>query len=202
MNYRWRAQRRIYARYGIEYQDFDDEVGTDSDNYVVHQPTLGLNLDFGPNSGMAAEFGYFRRDIKNANTENGFVLNADFNTKGERASFNIQNSSGYELDYGSSNNRGFSKYSDSSATADYQLTENSRVFATARYRWQNYTDIDKTDHTYGGRAGFASTFQRWLTISLEGAHLERESNESSREFTDNRVMLRLTTFYPIPLFGE
>ncbi len=198
-NYRWRAQRLIYARYGIEYQDFDDEVGTDSDNYVVHQPTLGLNLDFGSNSGFTVEFGYFRRDIKNADTEDGFVLDASFNTQGKRASLDIQNNSGYELDYGSSDNRGFSKYSDSSAIVDYQLTENSHLFATARYRWQNYTDIDQTDHTYGGRAGFAFTFRQWFTLSFEGGHLRRDSNVSSEEFKDNRVMLQLIAAYPIPI---
>jgi hypothetical protein len=200
MNYRWQAQRMIYARYGIIYQDFDDEFRTESNNYVVHQPTLGLNLDLGPHSAFAIEFGYWRRDTNNEGKENGFVLNSNFNTQGEKASFSLLTNSGYELDYGSSDNRGFSKYSDSSVNVDYQLTEDSRFFATARYRWQNYTDIDKTDHTYGGRVGFASTFLRWLTVSLEGGHLERESNDSTREFTNNRVILRLTTAYPIPFW--
>ena len=203
VNYRWRPSRLIYGRYDVVYQDFGGTTpGAYDDDYVVHQPTLGLNLDFGPNSGFAVEFGYFRRDIKNADTEEGFVLDASFNTKGERASFNIQTISGYELDYGSSDNRGFSKYSDSSVNVDYQLTEDSRFFATARYRWQNYTDIDQTDHTYGGRAGFAFTFRQWFTLSFEGVHLRRDSNDSAEEFTDNRVMLSIIAAHPIPLFGE
>jgi len=202
MNYRWHPQHSAYARYNLVYQDFDDEVGGDNNNYIVHEPAIGVNLSLGPHTELGVEVGYFRQDVKNENGEDGFVLNANFNTQKERTTFNLQTNNGYEQDYGTSENRGFSKYSDNSARVDYQLAENIGIFATARYRWEDFTETNRTDHTYGGRAGLGYTFHRWLTLSLEGGHLRRDSTDSNDEFKDNRVMLQLIAAYPIPLFGE
>jgi uncharacterized protein (PEP-CTERM system associated) len=146
--------------------------------------------------------GYFRQDVNNENGEDGFVLNANFSTQKDRTSFGIQTSNGYEQDYGTSENRGFSQYSDNSARINYQLAENLNIFASASYRWEDFTEDNRTDHTYGGRAGLAYTFRRWLTASLEGGHLRRDSDEKEDEFENNRVTLSITTSYPIPLFGE
>jgi len=203
VNYRRRPSQLIYGRYNVTYQDFGGNTeGADDDDYVVHEPTVGVGLNFSPYTELTAEAGYFYQDRENANDEEGFVLNASFSTRGERTSFGIQTNSGYNLDYGTSDNEGFSKYSDNSASVDYQLVENLNIFASARYRWEDYTETNRTDHTYGGRAGLRYTFRRWLSGSLEGGHLRRDSNEDNREFTDNRVTLRVIASYPLPLYGE
>jgi len=202
MNYRWRPQQLAYARYSIVYRDADKEIGTDSEDYYVHQPALGLNMSLGPNTSLGTEVGYFLQDPDDGDKEEGFVLNASFNTQKDKASFGLLTNTGYDLDYGTADNQGFSKFSDNSARVDYEFTENLGIFATARYRWEDFTETNRTDHTYGGRAGLSYTFRRWLTASLEGAHLRRDSNEDDQEFKDNRVTLLITTSYPIPLFGE
>jgi hypothetical protein len=202
MNYRWRPQQLAYARYSVVYRNADDEIGTDSEDYIVHQPALGLSMSFGPNTSLGAEAGYFLQDPDDGDNEEGFVFNGNLNTRRERASFNLTSNTGYDLDYGTSDNQGFSKFSDNSARVDYELSENLGVFGTARYRWEDFTETNRTDHTYGGRAGLRYTFRRWLTASLEGGHLRRDSNDDAEEFTDNRVTLRITTSYPIPVFGE
>jgi hypothetical protein len=202
MNYRWRPEQIAYARYSIVYLDADDEIGTDTDDYYVHQPALGLSMSLGPNTSFGAEVGYFLQDPDDGDNEEGFVFNGSLNTRRERASFNITTNTGYDLDYGSSDNQGFSKFSDNSARVDYELTENLGIFATARYRWEDFTETNRTDQTYGGRAGFNYVFRDWLNLSLEGGHLRRDSDDEVDEFTDNRVTLRITTAYPIPLFGE
>ena len=200
MNYRWRPERLMYARYSIDYQDFDDEVGGDNDDYIVHRPVLGLGFKFGSYTEFRAEAGYFRQDFQNGdNGEDGYVLKARFETRREKASFRAENDSGYNLDYGTSENRGFSKYSDNSARLDYQLDEDLSVFASARYRWEDFTEDNRTDHTYGGRAGLNYIFRRWLTASLEGGHLRRDSDDNADEFEDNRVTLSITAAYPIPI---
>ena len=200
MNYQWKPQRIAYLRYNISYQDYDEQ-NINNDNNFVHQPSVGLSLVLGPNMSLGAEVGYWRREFEHKKSEDGGVLNASFNKQWEQTSLNVQSNSGYTLDYGTSDNQGFSKYSDNSARVDYELTENLGIFASARYRWQDYTETNRTDHTYGGRAGLGYTFRRWLRISLEGGHLRRDSNENNEEFTDNRVTLRVTTSYPIP-FGD
>ena len=202
MNYRWRPQQIAYAKYSIVSRDADNEIGTDSDDYIVHQTALGLSMSLGPHTSLGAEAGYFLQDPDDGDKEEGFVFNASFNTQREKASFGLSTNTGYDLDYGSSDNQGFSKFSDNSATISYKLSENLRAFASARYRWEDFTVTNRTDHTYGGRAGLGYTFHRWLSVSLKGAHLRRDSNDDNQEFKDNRVTLSLTTSYPIPLFGE
>jgi hypothetical protein len=203
MNYRWRPQRILYAKYNIDYQDFDDEVGANNDDYMVHRPVLGLAFKFDPNTEFQALVGYFRQDFENGDKgADGFVFDFSFNTRREKTSFRVESESGYNLDYGSSENQGFSKFSDSSARVDYELTENFGIFATARYRWEDFTETNRTDHTYGGRAGLTYSFRRWLTASLEGGHLRRDSDEEENEFTDNRVTLSITAEYPIPFGGN
>jgi hypothetical protein len=202
MNYRWRPQRIAYARYSIVFLDYDDELRVDNDDYVVHEPTVGVSVGISPHTQFEAEVGYFLQDPDDGENEEGFVFNASLDTRRERASFNITTNTGYDLDYGSSDNQGFSKYSDNSARVDYELTENFGIFASARYRWEDYTETNRTDHTYGGRAGINYSFRRWLTASLEGGHLRRDSDEDNDEFKDNRVTLRITTSYPIPFGGN
>ena len=168
---------------------------------VIHQPTVGLSLVLGANTNLGAEFGYFRQEFDHKKGEDGYVFNGSFNTRGERTTFSILTDTGYSLDYGTSQNQGFSKYSDSSANVGFQLTESLNLFATARYRWEDFTETNRTDHTYGGRAGLGYAFRHWLSLSLEGGHLRRDSTENDQEFSDNRVTLRITTSYPIP-FGD
>ena len=201
MNSRWRPERLIYVRYNIEYQDFDDEVGGDNDDYIVHRPVLGLGFKFGPQTEFRTEVGYFRQEFKEGKGADGLVLDAIFNTRREKALFQAESNTGYNLDYGTSENQGFSKYSDNSATISYQLAEALDIFASASYRWEDFTKDDRTDHTYGCRAGLNYRFREWLSLSLEGGHLRRDSNENDQEFTDNRITLRITTSYPIP-FGN
>jgi hypothetical protein len=202
MNYRWRSQQIAYARYSIAYRDADDEIGTDDEDYIVHEPALGLSMSFSPHTSLEAEVGYFLQDPDEGDNEEGFVLNANFNTRKDRTSLGIQTDTGYDLDYGTSDNQGFSKYSDNSARVDYQVAENLGIFATARYRWEDFTETNRTDHTYEGRAGITYSFRRWLSASLEGGHLRRDSDDDTQEFKDNRVTLRITTSYPIPFGGN
>ena len=190
-----------YTRYDILYLDYDQEKGIDnSNNYIVHQPAVGFSSALGPNTSFGASVGYWLRDIENENSEDGAVFNANLSTQGERVGFNAQTDAGYDLDLGTSQNRGFSRYSDSSVNVDYQFRENSRFFANARYRWEDYTDTNRTDHTYGGRIGFAHTFRNWFTFSLEGGHIRRDAKDSNDEFENNRVILQLTAAYPIPFW--
>jgi hypothetical protein len=202
LNYRWRPQRIVYAGYNFVYQDFDNEFGVDNNDYFVHQPSLGLTMSLSQYTSLGVEVGYFLQDPDKGDKQGGFVFNGSFNTQREKASIGLSSNTGYNLDYGSSDNQGFSKFSDNSATLSYQLTEAFTVSASARYRWDDYTETNRTDHTYGGKIGISYKLQDWLGLTLEGGHLRRDSNDNAEEFTDNRVTLSIVTSYPIPLFGE
>ena len=195
LNYRWQEARRVYARYDLLYQDFEP---SEADDYRVHESALGVSLALSANTDLNLEGGYFIQDYLNGDQTEGAVFTGTLNTSLERTSLSLTGSGGYDQDYYSAENLGSRKFREVSGSADYLLTENLNIFASAIYRWEDYleTEDDRTDKVWRATGGLSFSFWRWLTLSLEGTHSERESNDSEVEFKDNRVMLRLTWAYP------
>jgi hypothetical protein len=207
LNYRWKPTHVVYASYYFLFQDFTDRgAATDTDDYGLHEGGLGLIVPLGSNTTFDAEGGYFYQDFQNGGSRDGPTFRANLATTQERSSFSISGSGGYDQDYYSSENLGSSEFYDASGTATYMLTENFRTFADASYRWEKFYGDDDTsdrrDKTWLVSGGLGYTLRDWLTLSLEGTHLRRDSTDNDQEFTDNRVMLLITASYPIPIYGE
>ena len=202
INYRWQPTRRLYARYDLLYQDFEGEpTAYQTDDYRVHQGALGIGVTLGPNTDFNIEGGYFLQDYLNGDENDGVTFNGSFTTRTQRLSMSLAASGGYDQDYFSAENLGSFKYRQVLGTANYLLTESVRIFGSASYRWEDFleTDPDRKDEVWRGTAGLSFSFWRWLTLSLEGTHSQRDSDYSRMEFDDNRVMLRLTGAYPYQL---
>ncbi len=200
VNYRWQEARRVYARYDLLYQDFEP---SEADDYRVHESALGVSLALGAHTDLNLEGGYFIQDYLNGDQTEGAVFTGTLSTRLERTSLSLTGGGGYDQDYYSAENLGPSKFQEVSGSADYLLTENLNIFASASYRWEDFleteddrTEDDRTDEVWRATGGLSFSFWRWLTLSLEGTHLERGSSDSTEEFKDNRVMLRLTWAYP------
>ena len=211
LNYRWEPSRRVYVRYTIlDHRPDEIQAGTDGDtdnlNYLVHQGTLGFSLALGPRTAFDAEGGYWSQNVDGGSKRNGYAFNTALSTRREKLSLRVAGSGGYEQSYFTSENLGFSKYYQGVGSADYQLTQDLAAFASGSYRWDKYYDTedtagentDRIDKTWQAAAGFRYTFLRHLTLSLDGTHTDRSSDDPDEEFTDNRVTARLTWAYGIP----
>ncbi len=202
VNYRWQPSRRVYTRYDFLYHDIEEAAfGNQGNDYRVHQGALGLSVGLGPHSEFSAEGGYFLQDYLNGDQTEGPAFSAGVSTRSQKTSLRLAGSGGYEESYFSSENLGSSKYSQVLGSADYLLTEDLRLLASGSYRWQEFfgADIerDRKDEVWRARAGCSLSFWRWLSLSLEATHSERQSTDPTVEFRDNRVMLRLTGEYPV-----
>ena len=195
-NYRWRPSRRVYARYSLLRQDFDRTVPGITEDYWVHEVVFGFGFTFSPQTEFAIDAGHYVQDFEDRKGRDGPAFNASLNTRTQRASFSITGNIGYDIDYGTTTNFGFTEVRGVFGSADYLLKENLRAFVSGDYRWRDYIEVDRTDETWGARVGAAYSFWRWFTVTLEGGHAERTSTSSAAEFRDNRVTLRLTAGYP------
>jgi len=203
VNYRWHPSRRLYARYDLLYQDYDEHGGlnADTDNFRVHQGALGLALALSSVTEFSAEGGYFVQDFFSSHKKDGGTFDARLSTRKKRATLRLSGSGGYDQDYFSAENLGSSRFRQALGSADYRLTEHLRVFASASYRWADFFQEDelnnRKDRIWRANTGFSFSYRRWLTLSLDGTHSERESTDPATEFRDNRVMIRLTGAYPV-----
>lgn len=200
-SYRWETSRRVYGRYDFLHHDFDEAAtATERNDYEVHQGVLGMSVQLGTPTELSAEAGYYLQDYIDEGELDGIVFSGGLKTHVGRTSLNLAASGGYGEDYFSSENLGSSSYRKIMGSVDHLVTENLRIFASASYRWEEFfgadTDRDRKDEVWLARGGLSYSFWRWLTLSLEGAHMERDSDDPTAEFVDNRVTLRLTAAYP------
>jgi hypothetical protein len=197
LNYRWRPTRTFYGRYRFLSQDFEhiETLPLNSD-YQVHRGTLGVNLGLTPSTDLGIEGGYFVLEYEDGGQENGPAWNATLTTRKEKTTLRMATDGGYYGDFYSAEQNGSSLYADVNGLVDHSLTEHVGIFVGARYRWQEYLDLDRIDEVWWARAGLSYDFWRWFSLSLEGQHTERISEKPAREFTDNRATLILTWAYP------
>jgi hypothetical protein len=197
LTYRWVPARSVYMRYDLLDHDYE-KPPTDSErnDFQVHKGVLGMSIGLGPHTEFSAEGGYYLQDYDNRGKNDGVMYNATFHTQVQRSSVRLEAGGGYDQDYYSSENLGSSEYHEILGSMDYLLTEDLRVFGSGNYRWEDFTEVDRTDKVWHATAGLSLSFWRWLSLSLQGIYTERDSDDPSEEFRDNRVMLRLTGAYP------
>jgi len=209
LRYRWRPGRLTYCGYSLIYQDYErSSRKSNYDDFYLHQGTVGVNLLLAPHTTLDAEGGYYYQDYDRGQSRNGGLFNVALSTRREKAAFRVSGSGGYTQDYFTAENQGFTRYYQVSGSASYKLSEDLGVFAAGRYRWEDiYGQNDRKtrdDKVWQASGGFNYSFWRYLTLSLEGMHTERDStdkrntNRDYNDYTDNRVTLRLTAAYPIP----
>jgi len=201
LNYRWKPTDRVYVRYDFlehDYENADDQAQEDTD-YRVHEANFGVSMALSPHADFYVEGGYYVQDYSERDNTDGFSYGANLSLRGKRGSLRLTGNGGYYGDYYSFESLGSSEYREVLLFVDHSLLENLQVFAAGSYRWEDYTERDRTDKVWQARTGFSFSFWRWLTLSLEGQHSDRSSNDPGAEFTDNRATMRLTWAYPYRL---
>lgn len=204
VNYRWQPSRRVYVRYDFLDHDYEDPASASERNdYQVHEGNLGVSLGLGPHTEFNLEGGYFFQDYDAGDHTDGVSFSGSLITRARRTTLRLEGSGGYGEDYYSSEDLGSTQFRQVSGSADYLLTEDLRIFGSASYRWEEFFGEDalrdRTDKVWRTTAGLSFSFWRRLSLSLQGTHSERDSDDPSEEFEDNRVMLRLTAAYPFRL---
>lgn len=175
-----------------EWRDYDrSEARRDSDGYRLG---LGTGFDLGGVTTGEIFAGYMQQDYDDREAINGawFGLNLLWNvTELTSVQGNVQ-SSIKETTLGDST--GINAI-DAGVRIDHELLRNLLVGAYFNYTNDDYESIDLTDtyYTVGPRVTYL--VNRYLSAEASYGHETRDSDEKTREYTENIFMLSLTGKY-------
>ena len=206
--YRWNPYHFAYARYTLLDHNYDQDafyyLGDDyrlhigSKDYQVHEGLVGVNLTLSEYTSLYLDAGYFAQKYRSdiSDDQEGLAFNLSFSTRGERITWSLDASGGYDEDYFSSDDFGSSRYAKGLARVNYRFTETISLFATVDYRWDDFYEEDVKEDRMRATAGLRYKFWQWYTASLQYTYNERASDRSSRDYTNNRIHFQLRWAYP------
>jgi len=166
-----------------------------SENYEVHDGSVGFEHAFSPDVSLSLAGGYFTQRRERSNDEDGYTYNASLVKTFERGNISIGGSGGWYENFLEVERRGFTRYWSASANIDYQLQENLNSYAGGVYRKER--DSQSQDREiWRGNIGLGWSFLRYFTLSLDYVFADRRDDDPTLNYRDNRITLRITAGKP------
>lgn len=190
--YRFNPHTTGYVGYGYTRRDFEDASREDR---RVHEGSAGLTHGFSSRTSLSLDVGYYKPDGYGTEDNGHLSYGATLKRKLERGSISLRGEGGWDEDYLSAEQRGYTRYWTVAADLDYKIREDVDAYAGISYRKNRYLSAVE-DGTYSGRCGLKMRFLRWYSLGLEYAYLNRRSDDPTDEYVDNRIMLTLSASYP------
>jgi len=193
--YHFNPKTSAFLEYQYYQRDFD--TGTD---YKVHNPSVGFSRALLENLTLSASAGYAVRDAEGRKDDGTFsgrgALSGDL-TPYPRLSLSLYGAAGFDEDFTSAENLGFSEFWGAGFNARYQLFERLWAGGSFYIERNRFVDFDRADTLWsaGGSLNFAVL--RWLFLSFDYVHSARGSNIPLESYQDNRYIGRLTAQYDI-----
>jgi len=189
--YRFNPATSIFGEFRFEYQDFESP-GVD---YYVYNPSVGIQYLFSPTLTGLAQVGYFWQVPKQGETTQGPFLNLSLTQKTERTQYTLSLRAGYDEDYVTAQNLGFTQTYAGYGTIQHQLTQRLSVGLTGSLERYLYPSGQK-DWIWTVRGGPSYLLFRWLTVSLEASYQQDHSNIPTNDYSEFRGIFRITLARP------
>jgi len=188
-----------YLEYRYNQRDFEMET-TRFFDYKIHNPSLGFTRQLYENVMFSATGGYVIRDAEGQKDEEAFSGRLDFSALYPRLTLSLYAETGVDEDYLSAESRGFNEFWRVGFTSRYQFLE--RLWAETFFHIieEEFPDSDRRDTLWSARGSLEYQPLRWLFLSFDYEHNERDSNIPRESFENNRYFGRLTVQYDITEF--
>jgi len=194
--YRFNPRTSIFGEYTQLWRNFDPP-GID---YIVYNPSIGIEHTFSPTLGGRLQVGYYRADPQKGSAVDGPFYDFLLTQRAQRTTYTLSLQGGYEENFFTAENRGFTQYHRVIGRINHQLLRDMRVGLFSSYEWYKYAEstilgrrqIDQI-WTIGANASYQ--LFKWLTLSLEFNHSENHSNIDSADYSDYRGTFRVTATY-------
>jgi hypothetical protein len=187
--HQYHPETSIFVSYDFTTRDFDGPT----EDYDVHEGTIGLDHSFSPQTSLSLSGGYFKQDKEQSeNEEDGPVFDALLTKRFEHGSFTIGGTGGWyqpELD---TEKTGFTKYNSGTARFEYQLVEPLSFFIGGSYRVDKEEDTSREWSTLRGDTGIVWTFLQHFSLELNYRYADRDDDWDTEDYTSNRIMLTLS----------
>lgn len=195
------AKLRYTNRFGPKSSVYLDNLllrrdfkNSDTQDYDVYNPKLGIIYAFSRTLTGQIEGGYYWQDQKYGPTRSAPTYNASLTDFDQRTTFNITLQGGFYEDYFTSQNLGFAKYHRLLVSAFHRLERRLFISMSGNGEYADYTN-DRDDWIYGGSATAGYDLLRWLSVSVQYAYQERDSSQDPNDYKDNRVTFTIKAVY-------
>jgi len=185
--YRFNPHQRCSIGYNLTTRNFDGST----EDYKVHEGTVGYEQAVSRDLSVTLGAGYFKRDNDRSSDQSGPSYNAAVTKLFQRGSVTIGGAGGWHEAYLEADRTGFSKFQSAYTRLEYRLLEPLTGFAGGSLS-HDKDDTDREWNTYQGNCGLRWAFLRWFTAGLEYRYAKRKDDVYAGEFTDNQVMLTVT----------
>lgn len=194
--YRFNPRTSIFGEYTQLWRDFDPP----STDYLVYRPSIGIDHAFSPSLSARVQAGYYMADPKRGSTVDGPFFDLLLTQRAQRTTYTLSLQGGYEEDFFTADNEGFTQYYRTTGRITHQLLQRMSVGLFGSYEWAKYPGaaiVAKTPKDQIWAIGGNASYQilRWLTASLDASYRENISNISSREYNEYRGVLKVTARY-------
>jgi hypothetical protein len=188
---RFSPRSSAYLEYGYTTREFEGLT----EDFVVHDGSVGLDHAFSPEYSISAGAGYFVRVNDFSDNQYGPTYNLSLTRTFARGTITVGGEGGWGEDYLDATDTGFTKYYGGYATATYQILEPVSIYAGARYR-HDKNELSIESRFFRGNCGIRWSFLRWFALSLDYTYADRNSDVEVDSYTNNRVMLVLSASKP------
>jgi hypothetical protein len=192
--------RRRFNRHFDGYINYRHYLSQrDSGDHQIFHPSAGIDWEVTQDSGISLGLGVMFHQWDNENDDDAkpfidFDAYKVFNFS-RRGALSITGSSGYEETGDEAESLGFRTYYEVGGQLDYRFTEEFSSNLTASYRIEDFEedDIDRKDQTTEIGVGLTWIPTRWLQFSLNGSHINFDSDDAQRnDYTENRIFFSIT----------
>jgi hypothetical protein len=192
--YRFNPQTSIFGEFHFEYDDFKSP-GVD---YYVYNPSLGIEYKFSPTLTGLAQGGYWWNIPKGGSKSEGPFFDLSLTQRAARTLYTLAFQGGYEEDYITAQNLGFTKHYRGYGTINHQFTGrlSGQLTGSMERVWYSAEADNRKDWIWDTRVGASYVLFQWLTVTLEGSYRGANSNISTGDYTEFSGLFRITLARP------
>ena len=195
----------IFAEYRhttLKYQrDYDLTSGS---NYTVHEPGIGLILNFRDNTRLLVSAGYLFQHIEGAQSDDdyGWILNAELAKRWNFKQSYIETTagSGYQIQDRGVEDLGLNIYFEGKITIGYSITNHIDFDIYGGYRYDDFPneDPERNDNTYDLGAALRWQALQWINLEFNYNYQNFDSEDDTNSYEENSVVLRFTIAPAVP----
>ena len=186
--YRFTPHTTGSVRYDYTTRDFDGET----EDYALHEASMGFEHAFSPDLSVSLAVGYIAQRNEFSDNRSVPSYEGSLTKTFARGSFTVGAESGVNELVLDEPGRGLTRFWRANAGIEYQLLEPLRGYAGGFYT-RNRDEEHREWQTWTGNCGLVWEFLRWYSLSLDYTYIDRNDDVELLGYTDNRVMLMLTT---------
>jgi uncharacterized protein (PEP-CTERM system associated) len=125
----------------------------------------------------------------------GYTYKANIVNRDVQTTYVVSLQGGYNEDYFTSENLGLNRYHRLTGSITHSLEKRTSISFAGNIERVDYSSQERGDWIWGTVGTLSHTPLKWLTLSLELSHRELDSNIDTNDYTENRVMIRISASY-------